>query len=350
MDLLKWIEIDRSAIRHNLRWVRSRLARGVRLMAVVKADAYGHGAAEVGRLAMRAGANCLGVLTFDEAVALRRAGLRGPIVVLSPILPSQAPAAIRERLELTVDSERLLDAAQRSGRGVMVHVDLDFGLGRWGIEPDRLPAFLRAVERRKGLRLAGISTHFDYVPGKNAVEAELKLREFHGLCKVAKSRFPGAVCHAANSSVLLDFPHRQMDMVRIGNFLYGINPTKTPAELKSPWAFYARIISLRRVSKGQSIGYASAYIAPTAMTVATLPVGYADGLTMQPLSRLIGLGRRYRYWGMLGGHQTPFVGGASIAHVLVDVSRVPSARVGDAIALPIRRTAASQRIPRVYVR
>src|SRR5581483_5989405 len=100
---------------------------------------------------------------------------------------------------------------------------------------------------------------------------------------------------------LLDFPHWQMDMVRVGNLIYGINPTKTPAALKSPWSFFARIISIHRVSKGQSIGYASAYVAPSSMTIATLAAGYADGLTMQPLSRLIGLGRRYRFWGMLRG-------------------------------------------------
>src|SRR5262249_41402234 len=152
---------------------------------------------------------------------------------------------------------------------------------------------------RRKLQVAGISTHFDYVPGKNAVEAEQKLRHFHRLAQAAKASFPQAILHAANSSVLLDFPHWQMDMVRVGNFLYGINPTKSPAELKSPWSFYARITSIRRVSKGETIGYASDYLAPEAMTVATLPAGYSDGLTMQPLNRLIGLGRRYQYWGML---------------------------------------------------
>lgn len=351
MDLLKWIEIDRSAIRHNLRWVRGRLAPGVRLMAVVKADAYGHGAPEVAKIAVDAGASHLGVLALDEALQLRKAGLRAPIVVLSPILPEQAPAAVRAALELTVDSTRLLDALDRAaaGRPVPVHIDLDFGLRRWGIVPDQLPSFLKAVLRRRRLRLAGVSTHFDYVPGKNAVEAEQKLRRFHHLTETVKRGFPETILHAANSSVLLDFPHWQMDMVRVGNFLYGINPTKSAAELKSPWSFFARIISIRRVSKGETIGYASDYLAPSTMTVATLPAGYSDGLTMQPLNRLIGLGRRYQYWGMLRGKETPFVGAAAISHVLVDVSRVPSAKVGDAIALPIRRTAASQRIPRIYL-
>jgi len=349
MDKLKWIQIDRSAIRHNLRWVRGRLAPGVRLMAVVKADAYGHGAPEVARLAVEIGSSHLGVLTLDEAFRLRESRPRAPIVVLSPILPSQAEDAARAGFELTVDSPRLLDALARTGRRVRVHVDVDFGLRRWGIEPERLPSFLRSVRRRPKLTVAGVSTHFDYVPGKNAVEAEGKLRRFHELAEAAKREFPEAICHAANSSVLLDFPHWRMDMVRVGNFIYGINPTKTPAPLQSPWSFFARIISIHRVSKGQSIGYASAYIASSSMTVATLAAGYADGLTMQPLSHLIGLGRRHRFWGMLRGKETPFVGAASISHVLVDVSRVPSAKVGDAVALPIRRTAASLRLPRIYL-
>lgn len=349
--LSKWIEIDLGAISANLRWVRGRLAPHVALMAVVKADAYGHGAPEVARAALAAGADCLGVLTLEEAARLRAAGVRGRIVALAPPLPSGAGEAVRLRVEPTVDSLALARAlARAAGRApVRVHLDADFGLGRWGVKPSELPALLARAARLPGLRVAGLSAHLDYVPGRNAVEAEEKLRLFHRLAEEAKQRLPELARHCANSSILLDFPHWHLDMVRVGNLLYGINRTSREAALRGPWALKARIIALKTVRKGAAIGYGSEYLAPRRMTVAALPVGYADGLTMEPAERLIGLGREFRYWGMLRGRKTPFVGRCGIAHVLVDCSEVPGARVGDAVTLPIRRTAASALLPRVYL-
>lgn len=346
---LKWVEIDLDAIARNLGRARKALNPGTRLMAVVKADAYGHGASEVGALALAAGADCLGVLTVEEALDLRKHGVSGRIVVLAPPSPVEAPAAIRSRAEITVDSDALANALARAAkRPVRVHVDLDFGLGRWGLPPSRCLAFLQTLSRKKKLVCAGISAHLDYLPGKNAVEAEEKLERFDRLAGAALKRFPGLERHCANSSILLDFPHRQFDLVRVGNLLYGVNPTTRRIPLKNPFAFKARLSSIRSVRKGEPIGYASEYLAPRAMRVASLPVGYSDGLTMEPAERFIGFGRGFHYWGMLGSKRVPFVGRCGIAHVLVDVSSAPRAKVGDVVTLPIRRTAASPRLPRVY--
>ncbi|MBI4386257.1 MAG: alanine racemase [Elusimicrobia bacterium] len=352
MDRAKWIELRRPALRANLRWTRGRLKPGVRLMAVVKANAYGHGAAEVSQLAEKAGAACLGVLDIEEGVELRRSGIRSPILVLSPVLPGRARDAVRHGLETTADSMELLRALDRAaapGRRQPVHVDVDSGLRRWGVAPAQAPRFLAALKRFPRLELRGLSTHIDYMPGKNAVEAELKLRQFQRLAAWTRARWPRVLCHAANSSILMDFPQWQLDMVRIGNLLYGINPTKRPLPLRNPWRFYARIISLGEVGKGRPIGYASEFVAPRRMMVAALPVGYSDGLTLEPSERWIGLGAGTRYWGMLRGRPVPFIGRCAISHVLVDVSRVPRPRIGEAVLLPVRRTAASPRIPRVYV-
>ncbi|MFH1726362.1 MAG: alanine racemase [Elusimicrobiota bacterium] len=347
---LKWIEIDLGAIAANLRWIRKRLAPGVRFMAVVKADAYGHGAERVSRLAEAEGADCLGVLTLQEALELRERGIRSRIVVLSPPLAEEAAAVARARVEPTVDSWELARALGKAARRpVPVHVDLDFGLGRWGMPQKDLPDFLGRIARLKGLRAVGLSTHLDYVPGKNAVEAEEKLRRFNRIAARARKTHPDLVRHCANTSILMDFPHWQMDMVRIGNLVYGINPTGKEAGLTKPWRLNARITSLKEVGKGRSIGYASEYLAPRRMTVAALPVGYADGLTMEPAERFIGFGRAFHYWGWLRDRRVPFVGRCGISHVLVDVSGVPKVRLGDVVSLPVRRTAASARLPRVYV-
>ncbi|MBI4385766.1 MAG: alanine racemase [Elusimicrobia bacterium] len=350
LECAKWIEIDLKAIHHNIRWLRRRLAGATRWLAVVKANAYGHGAVAISRLAMKEGACGLGVLTVEEALELRSSGIRAPIILLAPPLPAQAPLVAREHLEATVDSPWLLAALNRAARTpIRVHLDIDFGLRRWGLAPKRLPDFLRIIKKTKGLRLAGLSTHIDYVPGRNAVEAETKLRSFQRLAVSARRDNPNLICHAANSSILLDFPRRQMDMARIGNILYGINPTDAEVPLRNAWRFYARIISLTRIGKGRAIGYASEFIAPKHMAIAALPAGYADGLTMEPAQRLIGFGGNFQYWGILRGRKTPFVGRCSISHVLLDVGRVPDARVGDAVLLPVRRTAATARLPRVYI-
>ncbi|MEK7384503.1 MAG: alanine racemase [Elusimicrobiota bacterium] len=347
---LKWVEIDLSAVAQNTAWVVSRLEAGARLMAVVKADAYGHGAVEVSRVALKAGASCLGVRDLSEATELRRGGIKDPVHLLAPILPEQAPLAARLDLSVTVDAAsqaRALQAAAK-GRRVGVHVDVDSGLGRWGVQPRELGALLAALARLPRVRVEGLSTHIDYVPGKNAVEAEEKLGAFRRLIAPHKKKNPKLLVHAANSSVFMDFPHHRFDMACVGNLLYGINPSKSrPAPLKNPWRFCARILSLREVRKGASIGYASEYVAPRRMRVATLPVGYADGLTMEPAERLIGFGGGFQYWGMRRGVRLPFVGRCGITHVLVDATDAADAKVGDTLTLPVRRTAA-RHLSRVY--
>ncbi len=350
MTDLKWIEIDLGAIRRNARWVRGKLERGVRLMAVVKADAYGHGAAAVAKALVKEGVESLGVLTPAEAAELRAAGVKTKVHLLAPVLPENARDVVEVKATPTIDSldqARALNAAAPAS-GLGVHIDLDFGLGRWGLPAKALPAFLAALKRLKKLRLEGLSTHIDYVPGKNSVEAEQKLRQFSRLAQPLKRENPALLCHAANSSVLMDFPHWQLDMARVGNLLYGIKvgAAKT-SPLENPWKFQARVIALRDVVRGRSIGYASEYVAARSMRVATLPAGYADGLTMEPAERLISLSG-FRYWGMIGDKKAPFVGRCGIAHCLVDVTDVPQARVGTPVRLPIRRTAANAQLRRVY--
>ncbi|MBI4249150.1 MAG: alanine racemase [Elusimicrobia bacterium] len=351
MHHLKWIEINLSAIADNLQSVRRILKPRTKLMGVVKADAYGHGALPVAMLLEEKGAQALGVLTLEEALPLRKARVKIPLALLAPCLPSQAEEVVAHALLPTVDSWELCEAlSKKAKKPVPVNLDVDFGLGRWGIPFKQLPKFVEKLKKFSNIRLASLSTHLDYVPGKNPMDAERKIRLFSRLESSLKKSRPHLLCHGANSSLLIDFPHSQMDQVRIGNLLYGINPCSRSLPLQNPWQFFARIISIKDVAKGKTVGYGSEYLAPRRMRVATLPVGYADGLTMEPAERFIRLGSGFEYWGILRGHQAPFVGRCGIAHVLIDVTAVPSARLGDAVSLPIRRTAANPKIPRLHVR
>lgn len=355
----KWIEIDLKAVRHNICRIKEKLGDRVLFMAVVKANAYGHGAVEISRLAAKEGASSLGVIGIEEALCLRKSGICVPIALLGPTQASNAGEIVRNRIIPTVDSMNFLKSLDKAASrltGYPYYLDMDFGLRRWGIDPRDTEPFLAGAGRFRHVRLSGVSTHLDYVPGKNAVEVEEKLPLFERCAQVARRIYPDAIRHAANSSIFRDFPHWRLDMVRIGNLIYGIHPAAAYGKstgdklvgFKNPWKFYARIVSIKTVSRGASVGYASEYVAPRKMKIAAVPVGYSDGMTMNPSQRFIGLGGTFHYWGMIRGYQAPFMGRCGISHTLLDVTRIPSVKAGETVLLPVRRTAASPRIPRIY--
>ena len=343
LSLMKWAEIDLKAIAGNAAWVKSQLPKGASFIAAVKADAYGHGAVEVSKTVLKAGAERLGVRDLSEAEILRKAGIKAPIQMLAPFLPEQSAWAAKLGVIPVIDSLAQAKALAKTGRKFKLQIDLDFGLGRWGLNPKELPGLMAALKKLP-VTVDGISAHPGYMPGKNAVEAEEKLGQFQKLA----GQYPGVNLRAANSTVFMDFPHRRFNQACIGNLLYGINRSKVkPSAIKMPWRFFARVSSVKAAAKGTSLGYASEYLVPRRMIVATLPVGYADGLTMQPAERLIGLGASHSFWGRKDGVNLPFVGRCGISHVLVDATGLPGLKPGDAVELPIRRTAA--RATRVYV-
>lgn len=360
--MLKWIEIDLKVIGANVRAVKKTLKPGVALMAVVKEDGYGHGALETAKTALVNGADILGTLTLEEAALLRGNGVRASIAALAPAPPSYAADFIRLGVAPTADSLefiKALDAKTPAGRKTRYHIDLDSGLKRWGVSPKDFPAFLRGTLKFKKAVPIGVSTHISYAPRKNMIEAEEKLSSFRELGAGAAEFYPGIKLHAANSAVLCDFPHWQLDLVRIGNLLYGLYPSRVYLErtkgppikgLERPWKFYARIISIKKARKGDSLGYASDYVACKSMTIATIPAGYADGLTLEPSEKSIKISAGQAYWGMIGKKEAPFVGRAAIAHTLLDITGIPGVHIGTPVLLPVRRTAASARIPRIYKR
>lgn len=356
--MLKWVEIDLKTLAGNVRAIKKALRPGVALMAVVKADAYGHGAERVAGTALAAGANCLGVMTADEGAALRAVSPRAPIHLLAPSLPDEAPLIVKNALIPCADSLAFVKALDRAaGKSAPCHLDIDLGLGRWGVKPQEAQKFLAAALKFKKARLFALSAHLAYRPPQNMIEAEEKLSSFSALAEKLRGLVPGLTAHAANSAVLSDFPHWQLDMVRVGNLMYGIYPTDVYKArrqgpplpgLGRPWQFYARIISVRHVRKGESLGYAGEFTAPRAMRLATIPAGYSDGLTMEPAENKIKITAGFNYWGVINGKRAYFTGKTGIAHTMLDVTDIPEAKPGTPVALHVRRTAANARLPRVY--
>ncbi|MEQ1919654.1 MAG: alanine racemase, partial [Elusimicrobiota bacterium] len=240
--LMKWVEIDLSTIAGNAAWIRSQLPKGAGFVAAVKADAYGHGAVEVSRVVLKAGAERLGVRDLAEAAVLRKAGIKAPIQMLAPFLPEDSAQALKLDVIPVIESLIQAKALHRAAKGkkIRLQVDLEFGLARWGLAPKELPVLMKGLSKLRGITVDGLAAHLGYMPGKNAIEAEEKLGAFARLA----APYPGLRLRAANSTVFMDFPHRRFDLACVGNLLYGINRSKVkPAAIKMPWRFFARVLS-----------------------------------------------------------------------------------------------------------
>ncbi|NLI10050.1 MAG: alanine racemase [Elusimicrobia bacterium] len=354
--MLKWIEIDSSIIASNVRIIKNSLKKGVKLMAVVKAGGYGHGALTTARTAVKNGASFLGVLTVDEALELRKSGIKTDIMTLSPCLKEELKKAAENSVIPTIDDIRLLKEAENKKIKLSFNLDCDTGLKRWGIDPSMLNDFLKRAKDSEYARLFSFSTHIAYTPYRNMTDAREKLSLFGKLSEEVKKFFPKALVHAANSLILCDFPEFQFDMVRAGNLIYGIYPSDiyakkkggTPLKgIKRPWRFFAKIISIKKVKAGEVFGYAGEITAYRDMVLASIPVGYSDGLSMEPRDNVYKISEGASYWAEIKGRRAPFVSKASICNTILDITDIPGVKTGDIVSLAIRRTAANANMARI---
>ena len=266
-------EIDLGAVRHNVRTLKRR-ANGAQLMAVVKADAYGHGAAPVARAAVEAGADSLAVVTAEEGAELRHAGLTVPILVFTDLLPERLLLARQHRLAVTAHS---VESAKRvsSVPGLKAHLKVNTGMNRWGVDPSE-------VGEARGIlgdRLAGIYTHFASADS-DAETTRLQTERFAAV--LADQPLGGLLVHAANSAALLWHPRTHYDCVRPGIAVYGLHPAgdeRDPAEenLRPVLSLKSYVAGVRRLSPGEGVSYGLTFRAGGATFAATVPVGYAEG-------------------------------------------------------------------------
>ena len=268
-----WAEIDLSAIRHNVQSLKRR-ALNSRLMAVVKADAYGHGALPVSRAAIEAGADFLAVVTVEEALELRRGDVEVPILVFTDLTPDRLPLAKQHRLMVTAHS---IASARRISThpGLKAHLKVNTGMNRWGVEPDEVG------EARKilGGQLAGVYTHLASADS----DEEATRRQVSTFDDVLIAHdFGGALVHVANSAGALWYPRAHYDCIRPGVALYGLHPagdSGDPREenLRPALTLKSYVASVRRLAPGDGVSYGLTFRAREPMVAATVPVGYAEG-------------------------------------------------------------------------
>ena len=268
-----WAEVDLGAIRHNVRTLKHRAA-DARLMAVVKADAYGHGAVPASRATLEAGAGSLAVVTVEEGAELRRAGIDAPILVFTDLLPHELALAGEYRLQVTAHS---IPSARRIAAqlGLEAHLKINTGMNRWGVEPDEVGEARKVL----GAQLAGVYTHLASADS----DEEATRRQLEVFDDVLAARdFGGVLVHTANSAGTLWHPSSRYDCVRPGIALYGLHPVGDegdPADedLRPALSLKSYVAGVRRLPLGEGVSYGLTFRAQAPMFAATVPVGYAEG-------------------------------------------------------------------------
>lgn len=328
-----WAEIDLDAIAHNMREIRKITASNAKVMAIVKADGYGHGAEKVAGIALQSGADRLGVAILDEALALREAGFQVPILVLGYTPEEQAETIVANGINQTVFNfslaQALSHAGVKLGKKATIHLKLDTGMGRIGINPAEIVDFVKDLSSLPNLEVEGMFTHFAVADELDKTYTEGQFSKFMGAVKALERegiRLP--IYHVCNSAALIDLPHMHLDMVRPGIILYGLYPSsevkKERIFLKPALSLKAKVGYIKKVGEGSSISYGRRYIAKEERSIATLPLGYADGLTRLLFAK---------GGALIKGKRAPLVGRVCMDQCMVDVSDILNVKDGEEAVL-----------------
>src|SRR5258706_3666528 len=326
-----WTEIDLGKLRRNLQLIRRDLPRDVKLLAVVKDEAYGHGALDVARIALEEGAWGCGLSTLEEAMALRDAGITAPLLLLGERQEAELSWCVAHDLTVCVNEPNsirsLAKVATAFGKQAAVHVKVHTGMSRYGVRWDEALPLIEQIVAEKSLRLEGVMTHFAQSDETDKGFANLQMSRFNevlqglaGRCINVKYR------HLCNSGGFLDLPQAHLDMVRVGILLYGIFPSSVCRRIpgiEPVMSVKARIAAIQKLKPGEVVGYGMRYAAASERRIAVLPIGYGDGFP------------RVRNQGgaLIHGKHAQIVGGIAMDALMVDITDIPEAQMWDEAVL-----------------
>jgi alanine racemase len=327
-----WAEIYLKAITGNVRAIRGGMNPRTEFCAVVKADGYGHGAVAVAKAALAGGATRLAVAFVEEGVALRMAGLACPILVMGYAGAPEASRAMEHKLQLAIvsceNAVQVAEAAKALGTTAVVHLKIDTGMHRLGVPWEEVPGIGSRLAELTCLDFEGVFSHFADADSLDQSFARLQISRFlEAVDGLARQGLQPRIRHMANSAATLFLPEAHFDMVRVGIAMYGLRASSDrpcSVQLTPAMTLKARITQLRKIPAGDSIGYGRTYVAPRDMTVAVLPLGYADGVNRALSSR----GRV-----CFQGHSAPIVGRICMDQFMVDVTGFDQLAVGDEAVL-----------------
>ena len=326
-----WIGIDCSQLRRNLELIRDDLGPPVRLLAVVKDHAYGHGAVAVARMAIEAGAWGLGVSTLEEAQELRNAGIGVPLLLLGQRQPEDLSWCVANEMTICVNdvttARAMARAAVEVGKVAPVHVKLNTGMNRYGQRWDEAGPLFEAIHAEKSLRLQGTMTHFAQSDEADKTFANLQISRFDEAVRGIEARgISTGWQHLCNSGGFLDLPKARRDMVRVGILMHGVYPSSVCRRIpgiEPVMTVKARIAAIQKLKPGDSLGYGMRYTATAPRRVAVLPVGYGDGYP------------RVRNQGevLIHARRAPLIGSVAMDAITVDVTDIPEAQLWDEAVL-----------------
>ena len=317
-----WAEVDLSAIAHNVQVTRKVLKPGTKICAVVKADAYGHGAVPVATAALAAGVNYLAVSMTQEALELREAGIMAPILILGTMTEEHEKALVDYNITQTVYdlavAQELSAAALQENKVAKVHLAVDTGMNRIGCRPEEAADLAEAISKLPHVELEGMFSHFASADEMDKSFAESQYRKFMEADRAIKDRgIQIPLVHIDNSAGITEMKHTECDMVRQGITLYGLWPSddvERCLDLKPALSLKAEVVFVKDVPAGEKIGYGCTYETKAPMKVATIPLGYADGYSRALSNR---------------GYKAPVVGRICMDQFMVDVTNVPGVHKGD---------------------
>jgi alanine racemase len=327
-----YAEIDLGAIAHNVTTIKRHIGPDVAMMAVVKANAYGHGAVEVARAVLAAGAERLAVARIEEGIELRLAGISAPILVMNYTPPESVTAAIDHDLTLTVTewpvAERLSQQARTQVTVARIHVKVDTGMGRFGLLPDEVVPFFEQLASLPNIEIEGLFSHFSVADLADKSYTWQQFDLFQSILdQLDETGFQVATRHIANSAATLDLPAMHLDAVRVGIAMYGLWPSaaiEPVLPLKPALSLKSRVARVRNLPAGASISYGRTYITPRPMRVALIPVGYGDGY-----HRLLS----NRGAVLIDGQRAPVIGRVCMDQFVVDVSEIGPVALDDEVVL-----------------
>ena len=367
-DITAWIEINKDALLNNFSKVKE-IVGNTKILAVVKANAYGLGQNEAAHIFQKAGADYFGVTNLSEAISLRKGGITAPVILFAPLAEEQFPLALEYKLIPSVSSIIHLQGLQRAAAArkekIKVHVELETGMGRTGLWLADMPDFLGKLKKCSNIEVGGIYTHL----AGAATDKEFSEMQYKTFDKGAgfflSEGIRPLIQHVANSAGAINYPHMRLDMVRIGTLLYGQVPMGVSVDgLIDPWAVKVKVINLKELPALWPIGYGSEHIAKAKSLIGVIPIGFADGFNVSPKIRPKGFIDMIKtvtkdvlaYYGK--GRQAlgvtykdklyPVVGRVGMQLTMVDFTG-SDIKENEVVSLSLRRINAPQHLPRVYL-
>ena len=326
-ELRAWVEIAVDVWRKNYAVINADKSPSLRIAAVLKDDAYGHGAVEGSKIALEAGAAFIAVVTVDEGIELRKGGIKAPILLMGQRLPCELDECLAHDLTVCLHdlmvAESVAKAAEKRGVRARVHLEVDSGMSRYGARWTEAPTLAEKISSFKSLELEGVMSHFAMSDELDKTFANLQRERFQeSLDQMAARGIKPKIRHISNSGGLVDLRDAHYDMVRVGILQLGVYPSKVCRRIEGlapVMSVKTRVVHLQRLQAGDKVGYGMRYTAPDKRTIAVLPIGYGDGFP------------RVRNEGavLIHGKRAPLVGGVSMDAITVDVTDIPETKLWD---------------------